>query len=234
MRELLRQCLPYDLSVLPLLYDKCATSAESKLESPAVLKDLLQTVLKGADKLAIVIDGLDECDEPQRKLTLSYLLPLIEEANRDSPGSMRALFTSQDVADMRKQLRKAEVVALTAQDNAADIRAYTKHWALQIQARFDLPGDEVRRITKHVTETAKGRIPSYHYCSPPPLECEADNGPTKACFSTPSSSCGISLTRSIARTCIRRSIRTLFLKGSSKRKAYPRNISNLPTLLPNS
>ncbi len=141
--ELLRQCLPHDPAVVPFQYDKCASSAESKLESPAVLKDLLQTVLKGANRLTIVINGLDECNEPQRKLTLAYLLPLIDEVNRNSPGSVRVLFTSQDVADMRKQLRKAELIALMAQDNAADVRAYTEHWALRIQARFDVPSDEV-------------------------------------------------------------------------------------------
>ncbi len=159
LRELLRQCLPHDAAALPFLYDKCATSAEAKLESPAMLKDLLQTVIKGADKVTIVIDGLDECDEPERKQTLSYLLPLIDDANRDSPGSVRALFTSQDVADMRRQLRKAEVMTLAARDNAADIRAYTEHWARQIQARFDLPSDHVERIIKHVTDMAKGKKP---------------------------------------------------------------------------
>jgi Cdc6-like AAA superfamily ATPase len=158
LRELLLQSLPHDQDVLPLLYEARAASAEAKLESPAVLKDLLQKVLKSADKVVIVIDGLDECDEPQRKQILSYLLPLLDEANRDSPGSARALFTSQDVADMRGKLRKAELIALTAQDNEVDIRAYTEHWASKIQNRFDLPSDEVQRITKHVTETAKGKF----------------------------------------------------------------------------
>ncbi len=158
LRELLLQCLPHDAAVLPYLYAQCAASAEAKLESPAALKELFQTVLRGATQVAIVVDGLDECDEAERKQTLAFLRPLLDDANRDSPGSVRALFTSQDVADMRRHLRQAEVLVLTAQDNAEDIRAYTEYWAARIQARFNLPGDEVRRITEHVTETAKGKI----------------------------------------------------------------------------
>jgi hypothetical protein len=58
---------------------------------------------------------------------------------------------------MRRHLHGAEVLALTERNNADDIHAYTEHWAAQIQARFRLPGDEVQRITEHVTETAKGK-----------------------------------------------------------------------------
>jgi hypothetical protein len=158
LRELLLQCGLRDPAVVSYLYEQCAATGERKLESPATLKDMLKTVVKGVDKVVIVIDGLDECEESERKQTLAYLLPLIEEANRDSPGSVRALFTSQDVADMRKQLRRAEVMALTPQDNAADIQSYTDYWASQIQVRFELRNDEVRRIIEHVTQTAKGKL----------------------------------------------------------------------------
>ncbi len=158
LRELLLQCLPHDAAVLPYLYDQYTASAEEKLESPAVLKELLQTVLRGATQATIiVVDGLDECDEAERKKTLAFLRPLLDDANRARPGSVRALFSSQDVPDMRRHLRGAEVLALTARDNADDIHAYTEYWAAQIQTRFKLPGDEVRRITEHVTETAKGK-----------------------------------------------------------------------------
>ncbi len=157
LRELLLQYLLHDEAVLPYMYAQCAASAEAKLESPAALKELVQTVLRGASQLAIVVDGLDECDEAERKQTLAFLRQLLDDANRDSPGSVRALFASQDVANMRRHLRHAEVLALTAHDNAADIRAYTEHWTAQIQVRFDLPADEIRRITEHVTETAQGK-----------------------------------------------------------------------------
>jgi hypothetical protein len=157
LRELLLQSLPRDPAVLPHLYDQCSASAEVKLESPAALKDLTQTVLTGADKLFMVIDGLDECDEPQRKQTLKFLLPLLAAANDKNPGSMRALFTSQDVADMQSQMRrKAEVITLTAKDNLPDIKLYTEYWSTEVGDRFELPADEVRRITDHVIKTANG------------------------------------------------------------------------------
>ncbi len=165
-RELLRQCVPHDPAVLPLMYDKRAASSEIRLDSLATLKDLLETVISSAAKVAIVIDGLDECEEPERKRTLAYLIPLIEQANRGVPGSVRALFTSQDLADMRTKLRRADVIALTAKDNMADIRAYTEHWALEIQRKFDLSGNDIGPITEQVTERAQGKgIPANHFFS---------------------------------------------------------------------
>jgi hypothetical protein len=157
LRDLLLQRAMRDPDVVPFLFDRCSASAETKLESLAVLRAILRTVLLGTENLAIVIDGLDACAPAERHRTLSYLLPVVEEANRDSPGSVRLLFTSQDVADLRSLLRKAEVMTLTAQDNAADIRSYTEYRASQIQARFDLPHDEVRRITERVTQASMGK-----------------------------------------------------------------------------
>ncbi len=157
LRELLLQCLPHDAAVLPYLCDQYAASAEEKLESPAVLKAPLQIVLRGATQATIiVVDGLDECEEAERKQTLAFLQPLLDDANGARPGSARALFTSQHVADMRRHLRGSEVLELTAHDNADDIHAYTDYWAASIQAQFKLPGDEVQRITEHVTEMAMG------------------------------------------------------------------------------
>ncbi len=131
-RELLRHCVPHDSAVLPLLYDKRAASSEIRLDSLATLKDLLETAISSAAKVAIVVDGLDECEESERKRALAYLIPLIKKADAGIPGSVRALFTSQDLADMRTKLRKANVIALMAQDNMADIRAYTEQWVLEI------------------------------------------------------------------------------------------------------
>jgi hypothetical protein len=153
---MLLQFLHNDAGLLPFLYEKCSASTETTLQSLPALKDYVQTVLNGADKTLIVIDGMDECDDAERKAMLAFLLPAIDAVNDGRPGAVRALFTSQDVADMRSRLRKAAVVTLNTQDSMQDIRSFTVHWAAKIQNMFELPTDEVRRITDHVIDTASG------------------------------------------------------------------------------
>ncbi len=155
--QLLRQCVPHNSALLPYIYNKCVASSETRLDSLATLKDLLQTAISSAAKVPIVIDGLNECEEAERKRTLAYLIPLIETANASIPGLVRALFTSQDLADLRSKLRRSDVITLLAKDNMADIRAYTEHWVLEIQRKFGLSGDDIWPINQQVAERAKGK-----------------------------------------------------------------------------
>jgi hypothetical protein len=44
------------------------------------------------NKIAIIIDGLNKCEETERKLMLLFLLPLLDESNSHDSGSMRMMF----------------------------------------------------------------------------------------------------------------------------------------------
>jgi hypothetical protein len=126
------------------------------LQSPPGLKEYVQTVLNGADKVLIVLDNMDESDEAEHKAMLAFLLLAVDATSNSKPGAVRALFSYQGVADMRSTLRIAAVVMLNARNSVQDIRSVPVNWAAKIWTTFGLPADEVQRIIDYVTVTVSG------------------------------------------------------------------------------
>ena len=154
-RALLSQLLTQNEDLLPYLYEKRVSSGQVSLVSSELCAELLKTCLKTMLKTYIIIDGIDECELPERKTILSFFAPLVE--GDDCPGRIRALFVSQDLNDIRKLLRVATTLRLTDVHNKADIESYAANWALKIQVKFSLPDVTMEHIKTAVCEGSEGK-----------------------------------------------------------------------------
>lgn len=103
----------------------------------------------------IVIDGIDECDFPERKTMLSFMTSLITTS--DSPSRLRTLFVSQDENDIRKLLRGYTILRLTHGHNKSDIEVYASERSLKIQEKFQLPGATRNYIMEIVGNGSEGK-----------------------------------------------------------------------------
>ena len=108
-------------------------------------------------KVYIVVDGIDECDVPERKSIISFFTSLIENVERyATPGNIRALFVSQYENDIRKLLRSASVLSLTDSHNKSDIESYATQWSSRIQNKFKVNDDTKKYIMSTVSDGSDG------------------------------------------------------------------------------
>jgi hypothetical protein len=110
-------------------------------------------------KLFIVIDGLDECEQAERKLLLDTFMDIVTQCEQDDPGKLRILVVSQDYSDIKRSLEKhvLKTVALSASDNESDIETYVRGWVHRIAVRFPpFSEDMADYLRSRTVASAKG------------------------------------------------------------------------------
>ena len=157
-RAILAQLLRQNEDLLPFLYERQASSMEVVLESPRILAEILEVVCRSMEKAFIVVDGLDECEEDERKKILSWLKPTVESTHKENPGCLRALFTSRDEGDIKRLLSKVTMKRVEGQDNYRDIQSYADAWSLRIQRKFGLSDLGKVEISLKVSRKAQGTV----------------------------------------------------------------------------
>lgn len=154
LTQFLNQCP----ELIPYCYDKYRTSGELNLSTTGLAEQLLKLFIESLPKLYIIIDGLDECDDAQRKLILSFFTKIVSHCDYNNPGKLRVLFTSQDYLDIAKALQAAPVLRLTAEDNKNDIAAYVRVWCKKIQEKHELNNAQVQDIEDATCIRAQGTL----------------------------------------------------------------------------
>ena len=161
LRGLLDQLLDEFPLLLPPCHSKQSTSGEPSLRSLSIAKQLFENFCSTVPKLYIVIDGLDECEQYERKQLLETIMDVINHCEADEPGKLRVLFVSQDYADIRRGLEKEKlapkIVALSASDNEGDIQTYVRGWVRRIAIKYDPFTEEMAEYLRNLTVArAKG------------------------------------------------------------------------------
>jgi hypothetical protein len=129
-------------------------SGQVTLVSEQLFSECLETCLATMQKTYVIIDGIDECDAPERNEMISFFASLVEKA--DAPGGLRALFISQDESDIRRLLRNATALKLTGAHNKDDIESYATEWTKKIQTRFALSDATAEYVKTAVCDGAEG------------------------------------------------------------------------------
>lgn len=152
LKQLLLQCC----DLVPYCHDKLQSSGDIILTSASLTQSLLELFCEGVTKQRFIIDGLDECDPPQRKSIMSFFTEMVDKCDRHQPGKLRVLFVSQDYPDIKNALKTAAVISLGPVDNADDIKRYVKHWAMKIQGKFGLGSEQTEALKDLTCHKAQG------------------------------------------------------------------------------
>lgn len=154
-KAVLAQLLRQNPNILPYLYDECLKSGKVTLATSQDCIKLLKAVLQAVPQTILIIDGIDECNQKERKTMLNFFTSLIS-ADEITPGKVRELFISQELSDIKSALHMADVVKLK-DHNELDIRNYAENWATRIQERFKMMPDNARaHIVRLVCQGADG------------------------------------------------------------------------------
>jgi archaellum biogenesis ATPase FlaH len=156
-RGLLSQLLSKCRDLIPYCYEKCLTSGEINLTSTNLAEQLLRYFFEMIPKQFVIIDGLDECSQGQRKLILNFFNTVVDKCDEREPGKLRVLFVSQTFPDIEKALAKAEMVKLTDEDNKKDIESYIKDWSKKLRQLYGLSANEAKFIEDSTMIRSRGK-----------------------------------------------------------------------------
>ena len=127
-------------------------------------KKLFEDFCSIPDKIFIVIDGLDECEQIERKQLLEFLIEIVTQCDTSEPGKLRVMIVSQDYMDIRKALHSSSIgkivpniVTISSTDNEKDIGTYVRIWVDRIAAKHEPFDDEAKEYLRNLTVArAKG------------------------------------------------------------------------------
>ncbi|KAI8940928.1 hypothetical protein NX059_002183 [Plenodomus lindquistii] len=164
LKGIIDQLLVQHPHMLPVCYTRRMNSNEPILGSLPQAHKMLEELCSSIPKVYIFIDGLDECEQSERKQVLQVLVEIASRCDEDDPGKLRILLISQDYADIRRMLLTssrsrmvAKVISVTNANNEVDIKAFTNTWVDKIASRFSpLPDDTLEYLRNLTVANAKG------------------------------------------------------------------------------
>lgn len=106
-------------TLLPVLLAAYASEGRKLRTSTEYLSGLLQDMIKSVGNTFLIIDGLDECDEPERRALLKILVDLSNNCS-----NLRLAVSSRDEGDISRILRDVAQVIPVHSANRTDIAAY--------------------------------------------------------------------------------------------------------------
>jgi hypothetical protein len=166
VKGLVSQLLDQYPYLLPPCHTARTNSGEPVLRSFTLANKMLREFCLSLDKIFIVVDGLDECNQADRKPVLDALMEIVSECDIAEAGKLRLLIVSQDFADIRRAFFGSgtaklapKVFQISHEHNGHDISMYVKFWVeKKIDPKFDLGHDIVSYLVNLTVANAKGRV----------------------------------------------------------------------------
>jgi Cdc6-like AAA superfamily ATPase len=153
-RSLILQILQKDATCLDYLFETIIASGEHQPKSSDVLHQLLENLITCRNSVIIAVDGLDECDEPERSLIFSFIEAV---STYDSLGrNVKFFLTSRKENDICSALESARCLHIKQQHVEDDIQAYIKFQATRLSQKFDFDKAREDIIVKDISTRPKG------------------------------------------------------------------------------
>ena len=115
---------------------------------------MLEKVALHHEQLFIGIDGLDECQEPERRQTFSMIHNLLKASKLKR--SIRIFLTSRKEKDIVISLRSASRLDMRPYHLEKDIRDYVRLRVLDLSEKFSLAPERQRTITADIARRSHG------------------------------------------------------------------------------
>lgn len=141
---------------MPFYYDSAVVSGEVSMATVKSAKNLLANLLQALPKTYLVIDGLDECEADQRKMTLDFLNEQVDACDQSDPGNIRLLVMSRNESDIKKGLAMSTAIRMVDDDTADDLKVYIEHRVKGLQATFGLSESDRSFIEKNISDRCDG------------------------------------------------------------------------------
>jgi hypothetical protein len=166
IKGLIEQLLEQNPNLLPPCHSKMSSSGQTILQSLSIARKLLDDLCTSIPKLYIIVDGLDECEQAERKELLKILTEIVAKCDLDDAGKLRVIVVSQDYTDIWKALSSTtstrltpKVIKVSPMDVEKDINVYVKVWVDKIAQKFEPLTPDITEYLRNLTiANAKGNI----------------------------------------------------------------------------
>ena len=153
-RSLASQLIRNSPVCLEYMYTKVLSTGAARSTSKGALQDIIHDLVGCHSDLYICVDGLDECEEAERKEILSLISRLVQTHPDARP---RVLVAACAERDIEQSLRKSSHLELTKLHLHSDITTYlrmtadelSKKWPIDIKKPQNLFAAEIyERVAK--------------------------------------------------------------------------------------
>ena len=154
-RSLIGQLLALNPICLNYLYERTLKSGERIPTSNHLCKDILKSLTANHEMLFIGIDGLDECEESERRHVLDLIHGILNSSG--TKRNVRIFLTSRKEKDIGKSIGSAIQLGIKPHHLEQDIKYYVQVRSSELCKKFSLSMVEKERISAVVTKRSDGR-----------------------------------------------------------------------------
>ena len=154
-RSFIGQSLALNPICLDYLYERTLKSGERIPTSNHLCKDILKSLTENHEKLFIGIDGLDECEEDERRHVLDLIHVILNKSA--TKRNVRIFLTSRKEKDIGNSIGSAIRLEIKPHHLKQDITHYVQVRISELSKKFSLSMVEKERISKIVAKRSDGR-----------------------------------------------------------------------------
>ena len=154
-RSLIGQLLALNPACLGYLYERTLKSGERIPTSKYLCKDILKSLTANHENLFIGIDGLDECDESERRHVVDLIHCILN--NSSTKRNLRVFLTSRKEKDIGESFGSAIRLDLKPHHLERDIKHYVQIRISELSKKFSLSMIEKEHISEDVAKRSNGR-----------------------------------------------------------------------------
>lgn len=156
-RSVLAQLLKLNPSCLDYLYDKAVSSGSRLSNTTATYRELVETIAMNHEYLIIGIDGLDECEESERRNIMLMIENILRVSHKEQ--NVKFFLTSRTEKDIKLSLSSAIRLNVEPQHIERDIQTYIRVRCSELAKKFTLNSGKERDIISRISSRPEGKRP---------------------------------------------------------------------------
>ena len=154
-RSLIGQLLALNPVYLDYLYEKTLKSGERIPTSTHLCKDIVKSLTANRENLFVGIDGLDECEESERRHVLDLIHGILNSSS--TKRNVRIFLTSRKEKDIGESIGSAIRLEIKPHHLEQDIKYYVQERVSELSKKFSISTHEKEHISKDVAKRSNGR-----------------------------------------------------------------------------
>lgn len=154
-RSLIAQLLRLNPISLDYLYDLAVESGERHPSTFKTYQDILENISTTHNLLFIGIDGLDECEETERRSILSLMQHILKVSSHQA--NVKIFLTSQRVPDVELSLKSAIRFDIKHRHVKQDIQNYVHRRSSQLCKKFGYSLAKQKSLIKDISARPEGK-----------------------------------------------------------------------------
>ena len=159
-RSLIAQLLQLNPISLDYLHEMAARSGERHPSTFKVYQDILENMSISHNRLFIGIDGLDECEEADRRSTLSLMGHVLKASSSES--NVKVFLTSQRVKDVQESMKSAIRFDIKHHHVKQDIHNYVRTRSLKLCEKFGYGPEKQKSLIAEISSRPGGESDLLH------------------------------------------------------------------------